>query len=290
MKTLITLTLSMILLAAAPALAQQYDRTRGELSPGTQAPNRADMVTVINSGTATHLIATLEYGERVECFECIPLLSRKLLESSDARVREISAWWLRRRPFGMGPIMIHMKSVLATDSDPVRRTRAAEALGEFMDGHALPALSTAVTGDADAGVRAAAVRALGRLNVYGGNTAIAAAFGDVDANVRRAALSVVLRVNFFRAYDAIIPLLGDSDADVRRRSALILGSFRVDTAVSPLIAMLRGDTSTTARQAAAWALGRIGGSEAQTALAETYGTESVSLVRDAIEIAQQMRR
>jgi HEAT repeat protein len=43
------------------------------------------------------------------------------------------------------------------------------------------------------------------------------------------------------------------------------------------------------RQAAAWALGRIGTAEARTALGEAAVTETVSLVRDAIEVARQMR-
>ena len=107
-----------VLLSGAVASAQQvpqYDRQRGELSPGTQAPARNGMVAAIQSAAPSALIATLEYGEHVECHECVPLLEQKLLTSADVRVREISAWWLRRRPFGFGPIMVHMKSVLATD-------------------------------------------------------------------------------------------------------------------------------------------------------------------------------
>ncbi len=39
----------------------------------------------------------LEHGEKVECIECIPTVSQ-LLYNSNARNREISAWWLRRWP------------------------------------------------------------------------------------------------------------------------------------------------------------------------------------------------
>ena len=53
--------------------------------------------------------------------------------------------------------------------------------------------------------------------------------------------------------------------------------------------MLRGDEDPNVRQAAAWALGRIGGEDARAALAEAESSESNSLVLDAIEIARAMR-
>ncbi|HEX4353618.1 MAG TPA: hypothetical protein VHZ95_11900, partial [Polyangiales bacterium] len=107
-----------------------YNRTRGELSVGTDAPTRESMVNSIKSASPTRLYATLEYGERVECFECIPLLADKLLSSDNAQTREIAAWWLRRRSFGFGPVMAKMQQVAAQDSDPAQRARALAALGE----------------------------------------------------------------------------------------------------------------------------------------------------------------
>src|SRR5205823_822482 len=129
------------------------------------------MVNTIMSSTPTRLYATLEYGERVECFECIPLLADKILTSNDAQTREISAWWLRRRTFGFAAVMVKMKQVANEDQDPVRRARAASALGEFLDPNAQETLSKLATEDSEASVRLAAVRALGRLNVTTGQAA-----------------------------------------------------------------------------------------------------------------------
>ena len=45
----------------------------------------------------------LEHGEKVECLDCIPAVE-KLLYDGNAKNREIAAWWLRRRIFGVfGP-------------------------------------------------------------------------------------------------------------------------------------------------------------------------------------------
>lgn len=90
-----------LLLLAAPAWAQDgNDSARGyshegELSPGTQAPSQDALMAVIQSGLPERMFAMLEYGERVECHTCVPLVERQLLENDDSRVREI-------RPGGCG--------------------------------------------------------------------------------------------------------------------------------------------------------------------------------------------
>ncbi len=293
MKHIGTIVWTAALLAiAAPALAQDgndsaagHDRSRGELSPGTQAPSQDRLMSVIESGSPEQLFAVLEYGERVECHTCVPLLERQLLENPDGRVREIAAWWLRRRPFGFGAVFHEIRTVLATDADPVRRARAAEAIGEFMDPNGVQYLGAALS-DSDARVREAAVRGLGRINSPAGIPHIVAAFSDADPAVRDAAVAQVLYVNFFREHEALMGLLADDSAQVRRRAALALGSFRVAEASPALIALLGGDEDAMVRQAAAWALGRIGGARAE--LSAQREVESISLVRDAIDVALRM--
>jgi HEAT repeat protein len=265
-----------------------YDRERGELSPGTDAPKRDNMVNAIKSASPTRLYATLEYGERVECFECIPLLADKLLHSDNAQTREIAAWWLRRRSFGFGPVMVKMQHVATSDSDPEQRARAAQALGEFLDPHGEPTLSQVATQDADASVRAAAVRALGRLNVVSGHAAISRGFTDPDASVRQAALEQVLKVNFFHDTDALIGTLSDSDAGVRRTAAQLAGELHVTAAVEPLLGLVMTDADAQVRQAAVIALGHIGGAEARAALADAKSVEKNAGVLDAIAIASKM--
>ncbi len=299
MKTMIKTTLSALLLSLtvtsaqaqeAPAYHVVHDRERGELSVGTGAPTQQTMLNAIETASASpsRLYSILEYGERVECFQCIPGLQRLLLEAGDARVREISAWWLRRRSFGFGQVMVAMKDTLANDADAVRRGRAAEAIGEFLDPHGLVALRNAVETDGDASVRAAAVRALGRLNHADGREVIVSAFNDDSVEVRRAAVSVIMRVSFFNDYASLIGLLGDDDAEVRLHAAQLVGQFRVQDAVAPLAGLLRGDESAAVRQAAAWSLGRIGGNDADAALTTALETETARGVLDAIAIARQM--
>lgn len=293
MKQLGFFSMCLALALAAPAAAQDndsaagHDRARGELSPGTQAPSRDTLMQAIEGGSPERLSRLLEYGERVECHACVPLLQRQMLENDDARVREMAAWWLRRRPFGFAAVFRETREVLESDADPVRRARAAEAIGEFMDPNGVAYLAAALDDD-DARVRAAAVRGLGRINSPAGIPSLVRAFADGDASVREAAVAQVLYVNFFREHDALMGLLADEAVPVRRRAALALGTFRVAEAVPALAAMLSGDADPMVRQAAAWSLGRIGSGEARAALRAQSEVESASLVRDAIRVALAM--
>ncbi len=279
----------------APAEAQaqpivetrEYSR-RGEISPGTAAPTVAQMVAVIQGGSAEKLKATLEYGERVYCAECVPLLERNLLESGKPRVREMSAWWLRRQPFAAPALVVRLRKLVRADADPVRRARAAEALGEFMDPHAVAELSDAALMDVDVQVRVSAVRALARLNSDLGFAVLTDTLSDPDTAVKLATLDQLVNIGSFRDHGALIALLGDTSPEVRTRAARLSGEYRVVEAVSTLIAMLQGDVSAQARKAAAWALGRVGAAEGQAALAGAAGVEQDPGVLDAIRIAQRM--
>jgi hypothetical protein len=282
---------------AAPALAQEtldpmpgHDRERGEFSPGTEAPTAADLEAAIGNVSPERLFGMLEYGERVECPGCMPLLEEQILTSSDARVREISAWWIRRHPFGFAAVFRDMRAVLAEDGDSVRRARAAEAIGEFMDWHGVEYLTAAVSTDSAVEVRVAAVRGLGRINAPGAVTGIVAAFEDDDASVRRAAIEQVAIVNFYREFDPLIGRLGDDDAGVRRAAALQLANFggQVADAVPALSAMVVGDEDVMVRQAAAYTLGRIGTADAAAALREARDLETERAVLDAITVALRM--
>lgn len=261
------------------------ERERGELSPGTSAPTRAAMETTLRYGSPGAIQAILEYGERVECHACVPIAADYLLDHPDPLVREMSAWWLRRRIFSAGEVVASLRDALANDSAPERRARAAAALGEFLDPKALDPLVTA-SADASPVVRAAVVRALGRLNHPASHGVVAAALEDSDVSVRRAALDVVLRMNFFHEDIALIGALDDADAEVRMRAARILGDLRVIDAAPALEALLSGDPSRDVRQAAAYAFGRVGGAEAT--LNDALASELDPLVIDAIEVALAM--
>ncbi len=307
MKTIGTIgILSLLLGLATTASAQddchRHDRERGECSPGTEAPTQEALMNAIQNGSAQSLAGTLEYGERVDCYECVPALVRRVMTDGNARVREYGAWWLRRRHLAMGQIFTDFRDTLRGSypswvqslmdehgiSESTMRARAAEALGELLDPHALSPLTEAAMTDTEAVVRTAAVTALGRLNHPGGNAVLAAALSDESAEVRRAVVMAIPRVNFFREHDALLGTLADEDVQVRRQGALLLGQMRVGDAVDALAGLLRSDPEASVRRSAAWALGRIGTGAAREALNEVQASESVSMVRDAIEVALRM--
>lgn len=302
MKTIIiSLTL---LLGTATASAQdnchEHDRARGECSPGTQAPSAERLLEIIQTATPQRLMGSLEYGERVECYDCVPALVDRILTDDNPRVREFGAWWLRRRHLAVNHVFQELRLILAGTpsawattgergyTEPVHRARAAEALGEFLDPNALAPLSQAAMTDGEPIVRAAAVSALGRLNHPQGNTVLAAALTDSATEVRQAAVMAIPRVNFFREHGALIGTLADRDVQVRRQGALLLGQFRVADSVDALAGALRSDEDASVRRSAAWALGRIGTATAREALNEVAATERTQMVLDAIEVALRM--
>jgi HEAT repeat protein len=264
-----------------------HDRARGESSVDTQVPSIDDLRTAIASAdqNPSRFSTLLEYGERVEYYSCVPDVQRLLLSSSNAHVRESAAWWLRRRPFAIGAVFTQMSDVLDRDGSDTRRQYAAEALGTLMDPHAVQPLTEAVMTDGAANVRAAAVRSLARLNVGSANHGIAMALGDTDVTVQAAALQAITEIGFFDEVEPIMGLLASTDTSIRRQAARAVGLYQVAESVPALSAMLIGDTDWTVRQAAAWALGRIGGADARAALSDAEAMQNDDRVIDAIRMA-----
>ncbi|MBN8611572.1 MAG: HEAT repeat domain-containing protein [Deltaproteobacteria bacterium] len=271
-----------------------HDRARGESSLDTQAPDLASLREAIAGADSnpSRFTTMLEYGERVECYSCVPAVQRLLLSSSNAQVRESAAWWLRRRPFAIGAVFVQMRDTLASDGSDTRRQYAAEALGTLMDVHALAPLSEAATTDGAPNVRAAAVRSLGRLNIGRASHAIAMALGDSDVTVQAAALQAITEIGFFDEVEPIMGLLGSTDASIRRQAARAIGLYHVTASTTILAAMLVGDTDMSVRAAAAWALGRLGTAEAREALleGEALPTQTDDRVLDAIRMAIRSSR
>src|SRR5215216_676 len=77
-----------------------------------EEPSTAAAIKAVDGNMApTEIWGRLEHGEKVECLSCIPIVS-KLLYHSDTRAREISAWWLRRRIFGVfGPGQVYQQTL-----------------------------------------------------------------------------------------------------------------------------------------------------------------------------------
>jgi len=241
---------------------------------------------VTASGSMTAIWETLEHGERVECLDCIPAVE-PLLYDANPRTREIAAWWLRRRLFGVfGPGEVYEKTigVLKNDPNPQRRAYAANALGEFLSAPGIDACAEAVQKDADPTVRAAAASALGRLN-DDGKGALSKALADGDARVKLAALGSATRVNGFGDAPAVAALLGDRDANVRRRSAEALGTLRAKDASAALTALAKNDPDPNVRSAACHTLGVVGDAQARPVLEDLAKNDRDGFVRDMAQIA-----
>jgi HEAT repeat protein len=249
----------------------------------------ADRINDIALGNSapTEIWQVLEHGEKVECLSCIPAVAG-LLFNSNAKTREISAWWLRRRIFGVfGPGQVYSQ-VLDTlkNSSEDRRSYAADALGEFLLADGIPYVASAAVKDGSVMVRTSAVRALERLNNEGPAAEIATAMSDSSSEVRLAALHAAIRINVFSRPDAVAGLLSDNVAEVRRRAAEVLGAMRSSDAVASLIALTdpTQESDPTVRTSAVGALGKIGDPSAHDAVvAATSDTDP--LVASIAEIA-----
>jgi HEAT repeat protein len=237
------------------------------------------------SGAPTMVWETLEHGEKVECLDCIGAVA-PLLYDGNAKTREIAAWWLRRRIFGVfGPNEVYQQTIqtLATDPNPVRRAYAANALGEFLAAPGVDACAAALT-DNDARVRAAAASALGRLNNDGAG-ALTMALGDADPTVKLAALGSITIINSFSGVPSLAALTVDASAGVRRRAIEVLDALRVATAVVPVLAAAQHDVDAGVRAAACHALGTFGDMSVSAALQTISTTDADGFVRDQAKIA-----
>lgn len=254
-------------------------------------PTSAEGIMEVGSGNLapTDIWTRLEHGERVECLSCIPVVSN-LMYNSDSRVREISAWWLRRRIFGVfGPGEVYEKTLQAV-TDPAssekKRAYAVEALGEFLAAPGVPVVAKALVSDPSPMVRKSAARALYRINSQGPNGEIAQAMSDTDESVRLEALHTATRVNVFTGLDAVVKRISDGSPAVRKRAAEVLGTLRAKDAVTGLIALTSPATEADAavRAAAVASLGKLADPASKSAV-EAATKDPDQFVRDAASIA-----
>lgn len=270
------------------AVYKQLDATSLEHVTSSQA-----LATELRYDNAapTRIWKLLEHGEKVECLNCIPRVSR-LLFDANAKTREISAWWLRRRIFGVfGPGEVYSK-IIGTLGNPketeIRRSHAANALGEFLNPAGIAPVAKAAIEDPSARVRSAAVNALWRLNSEGPDQTLGKAFGDEDEGVRLAALKAAVSVNVFSSGDKLVELFSDSSPLVRRRAAEAAGTIRLGDAVVGLLRLAdeAKESDADVRNAAVWALGQIADPETKDAVRAALN-DSNPLVRSTARIASR---
>jgi len=272
---------------AGRALAyKQLERTSLET---VTTPER--LLRVAQGGYApTEIWRALEHGEKVECLSCIPAVS-KLLMSDEAKTREISAWWLRRRIFGVfGPGEVYSRivsTVADLNQSEKQRAYAADALGEFLTAAGVAPVARAAVDDPSPLVRRSAVRALMRLNTAGPGGELGLALSDPDEQVRLAALHASIRVNVFRDVASVAARLDDSSSAVRTRALEALGTLRAQDAVVAIIAKLspENEPQASVRAAAAAALGELGAREARESVRAAAESDPDHFVRDAAAVA-----
>jgi HEAT repeat protein len=239
----------------------------------------------------TEIWRRLEHGEKVECLNCIPIVS-KLLFDGHAKTREIAAWWLRRRILGVfGPGQVYETTRnMATDMSKTetQRAYAVDALGEFLVGAGVAPISKALTADPSPMVRQSAAKALWRLNSQGANGELAQAVGDKDESVRLEALKATTRIHVFTGAAAVVQRISDESPRVRKRAAEALGAMRAKDAVVGLIALSSPDNEpdSDVRAAAVWALGQIADPAAKDAVQAALKDPN-NFVRDAAKIASR---
>jgi HEAT repeat protein len=279
---------------AAPAPTQAAPSGSGFAGVyGTVPPDQAEflstpdhMLSAVASGAPSLVWEALEHGEKIECLDCITPIGA-LLYDSNAKTREIAAWWLRRRVvgvFGPGEVYSQTVTTLQTDPSPVRRAYAANALGEFFVTPGIAACATAVISDTDPGVRAAAATALGRLN-DDGSGALGQAMADVNEAVSLAALESSARINSFASIQSVAALTSNPSAFVRRRAMEVLDALDATDTVLVVTLTAARDPDAGTRAAACHALGTFGNSAVVSELQKLSQNDPDSFVRDQAQIA-----
>lgn len=248
------------------------------------SPDRIISVTTSNSPSL--IWETLEHGERVECLQCIPPVAN-LMYDEHQETREIAAWWLRRRIFGVfgsGQVYEQTLGVLKNDPNAQKRAYAAYAIGEFLDSAGIQPLADAIANDQSPLVRAAAASALGRMN-SAGNGALSKAMLDADQTVRVAAIKSAERVNEFTDEQTAAKLTGDSSSAVRRLGVQLLEDLHAKDTVASVMTLAQSDADVDVRIAACHALGVFQDASAQSTLQNIAQNDASTLVRDAATIA-----
>jgi HEAT repeat protein len=210
----------------------------------------------IDANSADAIQAELERAEHLVCAGCTDMVV-PLIDHLNYRVRQAAAWWLARRGVSHGPVYVAMLNRLA-QPDSVLARNAADVLGEFRAGSAIPALSAALTNPIFTGeARAAMAHALGQIGVNDVAAPLTQALGDADPLVKAASLQALRDVYGFHDGMVAVPLVRDPDAVVRGEAATTIGMLRTQAAASALVAAL-ADADPVVRKKAAWALGNVG--------------------------------
>jgi cellulose synthase operon protein C len=150
------------------------------------------------------------------------------------------------------------------EANPARRREVVRLLASY-PAHAVREPLLASLSDPDAGVRAEAAEAVGRVRLDEAVPVLLDWLGDADADVRTGAAIALGRIGTARAVAPLVRLLGDTRPEVRKASVSALESIGGPEVTVPLLGRL-DDPDPAVRVAAAEALGRLGDSQAAVPL------------------------
>jgi HEAT repeat protein len=163
-------------------------------------------------------------------------------------------------PYAVLPMGLHDPPALHDEGpwQAARRKGAVAAAGHLGD----EAAARRALDDADAGVRAAAVGALARLDRLA-STDLERARTDPAPLVRRRLAELAWRAVLPRAdlVELATTLLGDDEAEVVEAACFCLGELQASEAVTSLAAVASSHNDALCRESAVAALGAIGASE-----------------------------
>jgi HEAT repeat protein len=240
----------------------------------------------INANSVDAIQAELERAEHLVCAGCTDMVV-PLIDHLNYRVRQAAAWWLARRGISHGTVYVSMLNRLA-QPDSVLARNAADVLGEFRAGSAIPALSAALTNPIFTGeARAAMAHALGQIGRAEVAAPLTLALTDSDPLVKAASLQALRDVDGFHDGMVAVPLVNDADAIVRGEAATTIGMLHTQAAASALVKALTSDPEVLVRKKAAWSLGAIGApvSVAGPALQTAAVSDPNPFVRSLAQVA-----
>lgn len=223
-----------------------------------------------------------------------------LLSDADSTVRglAISVLWASDDPKAMYEFI----KLLEADSESNVRAAAASALGQFVLLGALGSIARNVASDAEEALLKFGLNDRNSLEVYRRSLESIAyadrreikdliqdAFNGDNGELRASAVFAMGRSADQHWEKLVLGSLSDPQPDVRFEAVKAAGEMGLVRAVGPLTRMARDKSDREIREQAIWALGEIGGAEAQETLLGLAQIEAddgmLELIEDAINMA-----
>lgn len=226
------------------------------------------------------------------------VIYRWLLDDSDPRIRTqaIEGLWEDEDVRLISPLIRRLER----DADPDVRAAAALSLGRFLllgefdqiDAGAAQRVETALltayhAEDQDVWVQRRVLEALANSSHGELPDMILDAYEEHDDILRIGAVFAMGRSADPRWNRYVLQELGSSDSAILYEAARASGELEIEEAVPDLVRLL-GDEDVEIRDAAVWALGRIGGPEARRALQACCASADEDLVEAAEEALSEL--